>query len=129
MPEGWILATARAGASPEESSARRSPSRPSAARPSGEAAPKLTGGVRAIALRWFDAVERRLEGREWIACDHFTVAAIMMAGVLRGVRKTDLMEPFPRLKAYDERCIARPAWQRTLGLYAERLGVRVDDIR
>jgi glutathione S-transferase len=53
----------------------------------------------------------------------------MMACVLRGIRKTDLMEPFPRLKAYYERCQARPAWQRTLGLYAERLGVSVDDIR
>ena len=69
------------------------------------------------------------QDREWIACAEFTVADIMMAGVLRGIRKTDLMEPFPRIKAYYERCLARPAWQRTLGLYAERLGVSVDDIR
>ena len=48
---------------------------------------------------------------------------------LRSIRKTDLMEPFPRGKAYYERCRARPAWQRTLALYAERLGVSVDDIR
>ena len=53
----------------------------------------------------------------------------MMAGVLRGIRKTDLMEPFPSVKAYYERCLARPAWQRTLALYAERLGVSLDDIR
>jgi glutathione S-transferase len=38
-------------------------------------------------------------------------------------------EPFPAVKAYYERCQARPAWQRTLGLYAERIGVSVDDIR
>ena len=44
-------------------------------------------------------------------------------------RKTDLLEPFPKVKAYYARCVARPAWQRTLGLYAERLGVNVDDIR
>ena len=44
----------------------------------------------------------------------------MMACVLRGVRKTDLMEPFPRVRAYCERCLGRPAWQRTLALYAER---------
>ena len=43
--------------------------------------------------------------------------------------KTDLMDPFPKLKAYYGSCFARPAWQRTLGLYAERLGVSVDDIR
>jgi len=53
----------------------------------------------------------------------------MMAGVLRNIRKTDLMDPFPKLKAYFERCPARPAWQRTLELYAERFGVKVDAIR
>jgi glutathione S-transferase len=57
------------------------------------------------------------------------VADIMMAGVLRGIRKTDLMEPFAKLKAYHARCLARPAWQRTLALYAERLGVAVEEIR
>ncbi|HMG56852.1 MAG TPA: glutathione S-transferase family protein [Kofleriaceae bacterium] len=95
----------------------------------GEAADKLVPELRKIANRFLGDVERRLEDREWIACADFTVADIMMACVLRGIRKTDLMEPFPRLKAYYERCQARPAWQRTLGLYAERLGVSVDDIR
>jgi len=52
-----------------------------------------------------------------------------MASVLRGIRKTDLMEPYPRIKAYYERTQARPAWQRTLGLYAERVGANVDAIR
>jgi glutathione S-transferase len=96
---------------------------------SGKAAHKLHAEVPKLARRWLGDVERRLEDREWIACADFTVADIMMACVLRGIRKTDLMEPFPRLKAYYERCQARPAWQRTLGLYAERLGVSVDDIR
>ena len=90
---------------------------------------KLETEVRKLARRWFGDVERRLEDREWIACAEFAVADIMMAGVLRGIRKTDLMDPFPRLKAYYERCFARPARQRTLGLYSERLGVSVDDIR
>ena len=80
--------------------------------------------------RWrVTPIERRLQGREWIACTDFTVADIMMASVLRGIRKTDLMEPFPEVKAYYERCHARPAWQRTLAMYAERLGIRADDIR
>ena len=96
---------------------------------SGEAAHKLKAEVRKLASRWLGDVERRLEDREWIACTDFTVADIMMACVLRGIRKTDLMDPFPRINAYYERCRARPAWQRTLGLYAERVGVSVDDIR
>ena len=94
-----------------------------------KSAHKVKAEVRKLAGRWLGDVERRLEGREWIACDDFTAADIMMAGVLRTIRKTDLMEPYPRIKAYYERTHARPAWQRTLGLYAERVGVSVDDIR
>jgi len=90
---------------------------------------KLKTEVRKLAGRWLADVERRLDGREWIACADFTVADIMMAGVLRNVRKTDLLAPFPAIQRYYGRCFARPAWQRTLELYAERLGARVDDIR
>jgi glutathione S-transferase len=90
---------------------------------------KLEAEVRNLAARWLADVERRLEHNEWIAGADFTAADIMMAGVLRNIRKTDLMEPFPKIKAYYERCFRRPAWQRTLSLYAERLGVDVDRIR
>jgi glutathione S-transferase len=96
---------------------------------SGKAAQTLHQEVPKLAQRWLRDVERRLADREWIACADFTAADIMMAGVLRGIRKTDLMDPFPRTKAYYERCLARPAWQRTLALYAERLGINVDSIR
>ncbi|MBC7976107.1 MAG: glutathione S-transferase family protein [Myxococcales bacterium] len=93
------------------------------------AADKVKAEVEKLAGRWLGGVERHLEGRAWIACADFTVADIMMANVLRTIRKTDLMDPFPRIQAYDERCHARPAWQRTLAMTAERLGVSVDDIR
>ncbi len=96
---------------------------------SDKAAHNLRTATRKLADRWLGDVERRLEGREWIACADFTVADIMMAWVLRCIRKTDLMEPYPRIKAYYERAHARPAWHRALGLYAERLGVSVVDIR
>ena len=79
--------------------------------------------------RWFDGLERRLDGREWIACAEFTVADILLASVLRQVRKTDLIEPYPQLKAYYARALARPAWQRTLSLCAERQGMTVADMR
>ena len=94
-----------------------------------KAAPKLHAEVHKLARRWLADVERHLQDREWLADDEFTVADITMAGVLRAVRKTDLLDPFPKLKAYFERCFARPAWQRTLDLYATRLGVKVEDIR
>jgi glutathione S-transferase len=94
-----------------------------------KSAPHLHTEARKLAGRWLGHVERRLEGREWIACAEFTAADIMMAGVLRTIRKTDLLDPFPELKAYHDRCQGRPAWQRTLALSAERLGMRVDDLR
>ena len=96
---------------------------------SDKAAHKLRVEVRTLAGRWLGDVERRLENRERIARADFTVADIMMACALRSIRKADLMKPFPRVKAYYERCLARPTWQRTLRLYAERLGVSVVDIR
>lgn len=95
----------------------------------GGADENLRKQVRQLVDRWLGSVDARLEGRTWIACDDFTVADIMMTGVLRTIRKTDLMNGFPRLKAYYERCCARPAWQRTLELSAERLGMKVDEIR
>jgi glutathione S-transferase len=87
---------------------------------------------RAFLGQWADRVlgnlERRLDGRTWIACEEFSVADILLASVLREIRTTDLMEPHPRLKAYYARALARPAWQRTLVAYAQRLGVEVSDI-
>jgi glutathione S-transferase len=82
-----------------------------------------------LANRFFGGLERRLDGREWIACAEFTVADILLATVLRDIRKTDLMDSYPRLKEFYARALARPAWERTLGLYAQRLGVPVADIR
>ena len=78
--------------------------------------------------RWLAGLESRLDGREWIACADFTVADILLATVLREIRTTDLMDSYPRLKAYYARVFARPAWQRTLKLYSDRLGVAVADI-
>ena len=94
----------------------------------GEADKRRADMVKA-ANRWFDKLERRLDGRDWIACDDFTIADILLATVLREIRKTDLLAPYPRLTAYYARALARPAWRRTLSLYAERLGVEVADIQ
>ncbi|MBC8119933.1 MAG: glutathione S-transferase family protein [Burkholderiaceae bacterium] len=95
----------------------------------GEGAESRRAEMVEAAGRWFDGLERRLEGREWIACADFTVADILLATVLREIRHTDLLEPYPRLKTFYSRALARPAWERTLALYAERLDVAVADIR
>lgn len=90
---------------------------------------KLEGQVKQLAHRWLADLARRLDGCTWIATDDFTVADIMMAGVLRNIRKTDLLAPYPQIRAYYDRCFARPAWQRTLQAYADRFGVDVATIR
>lgn len=92
-------------------------------------ATRVLAETRKLATRWFGDLERRLEGREWIALAEFTVADIAMASVLRTIRQTDLMDPFPLIESYYERCHARPAWQRTLTLAAERLRKNVDELR
>jgi glutathione S-transferase len=94
-----------------------------------KSAANVLAETRKLAGRWFRDLERRLEGREWIALDEFTVADIALVSVLRTIRKTDLMDPFPRVRSYYERCHSRPAWQRTLTFAAERLGMTVDELR
>ena len=93
-----------------------------AARKLHEELPKLAG-------RWLSRLEERLAGDRWVAGDHFTVADLMLACVLRSIRKTDLLQPHPAVKTFYDRCMARPAWQRTLEMYAERLGTTVDAVR
>ena len=78
----------------------------------GRVHPGMTGEWRALRALW--ALEE---------------TGFLLATVLREVRKTDLIEPYPRLKAYYARAQARPAWQRTLSLCAERQGVTVANIR
>lgn len=78
----------------------------------------LTG----IGHRWLAGLERRLEGRDWIAAEAFTVADIVLAGVLREIREAELMDGYPNVRGFYARAFARPAWKRTLDLYAERLG-------
>jgi glutathione S-transferase len=81
------------------------------------------------AHRVLGGLERRLDGRTWIATDAFTVADMLVASVLRQIRRTDLFADYPRLRAYYARALARPAWQRTLERYADRLDADVADIR
>ncbi|MGF1474079.1 MAG: glutathione S-transferase family protein [Geminicoccaceae bacterium] len=58
----------------------------------------------------------------------FSIADILLATVLRDIRKTDLLDPYPQLTDYYARALSRPAWQRAISAYAERLGVTVADI-
>ncbi len=84
------------------------------------------GAARDFLVGWtrrvLENLDRRLDGRMWIAADDFTIADLLLASVLRQLRHTDLMDAWPNVTAFYDRAMARPAWTRTLDLYAERLG-------
>jgi glutathione S-transferase len=67
-----------------------------------------------------EAVQRRLAAVEtWLGDrdyleERFTAADLMMTTVLRILRHTDIVSGRPVLKAYEERCEARPAFERAL---------------
>jgi glutathione S-transferase len=72
--------------------------------------------------RVFGNLERWFDGREFVATDAFTVADILMAHVLHsGIKDKALLAPYPGVVAYRDRCLARPAWQRTLEAYFARV--------
>jgi glutathione S-transferase len=54
-------------------------------------------------------LEQHLQNRDYIAGERFTVADICVASVLAWVQRADAMAACPRLAAWLERCLARPA--------------------
>jgi glutathione S-transferase len=59
------------------------------------------------------ALEDWLDGRDYLE-DRFTAGDLLMTTVLRILRHTDLVSGRPALKAYQERCEARPAFRKAL---------------
>lgn len=72
--------------------------------------------------RMLGNLERWLAGRTWIATQEFTVADLLMAHVLAaGIKDEGLIAPYPGVVAYRDRCLARPAWKRTIEAYCARV--------
>jgi glutathione S-transferase len=59
------------------------------------------------------ALEEWLGNRDYLE-DRFTAGDLLMTTVLRNLRHTDIIAERPKLKAYQERCEARPAFQKAL---------------
>ena len=67
-------------------------------------------------------LESWLVDRDFIATDDFTVADILMAHVLSaGIKDEALIAPYPGVASYRDRCLARPAWKRTIKAYFARV--------
>lgn len=69
------------------------------------------------------ALEHWLDHREYIATDEFTVADILMSHVLSVVKDESLLKPYSKVRAYRDRCLARPSWQRTLDRYYKNVEI------
>jgi glutathione S-transferase len=94
-----------------------------------EAAPRRHEELPKLAHRWLARLNECLAARCWIATDQFSAADIMMAGVLRSIRHTGILQSHLAVRDFYDRCMARPAWEKTLNLYAQRVGASVDDVR
>ena len=66
-----------------------------------------------IALKRLGQVDAWLEGRDFLAGE-FSVADILMTTVVRLLEGMDYVERFPRLTAWRDRCMARPAYRKAL---------------
>jgi glutathione S-transferase len=74
---------------------------------------------------WTDMRVKQLDGwlanRQYVATDDFTVADILMTHVLDTVVRAEAMKPYANVVAYHARCLARPAWKKTIDAYCERV--------
>jgi glutathione S-transferase len=62
-----------------------------------------------------------LAGRAYVATDEFTVADILLTHVISGGTDQSLVQPHANVLAYQQRCMARPAWRRTVEAYRKRV--------
>jgi glutathione S-transferase len=67
----------------------------------------------AMVLKRLRDLEDWFEEREWLA-ERFSVADILMTSVLRLVDNMDMVERYPRVTAYRDRCMDRPAFKKAL---------------
>jgi glutathione S-transferase len=54
-----------------------------------------------------------LAGREWLT-ERFSAADILMTSVLRLLDRMEMVERYPNVTAYRDRCMARPAFKKAL---------------
>jgi glutathione S-transferase len=85
-----------------------------------------SGKHREFLVGWVNRVLTNLEhwlaDREFVATEDFTVADILMGHVLSaGIADEALIAPYSGLASYRDRCLARPAWKRTIEAYRARV--------
>ena len=70
-------------------------------------------GIEKLVHDRLDLLEKALGGKDYLE-GTFTVGDLMMTDVLRILDHTTIVEAYPQLSAYKQRCHARPAFQRAM---------------
>lgn len=76
-----------------------------------------------ILARFFGPLEKVFKTQSFVTGSEFTVADIILTGVLREVRKNEVLSKYPNLEKYRLRCEERPAFAKVLNAYEDRLGI------
>jgi len=79
--------------------------------------------ARGLAVRFYDELERAMDGRPWLAGDQYTYAdiAFYMAQLFGARMTAPMSDAHPRLQAWRERMSARPAVARVAGVMGRYL--------
>jgi len=84
-----------------------------------------SNSYREFLMQWANGHLKHLEywltGREFVVAESFTVADILMAHVLTEVKDESLFKPYINVRNYRDRCLARPAWKKTMESYCARV--------
>ena len=76
-----------------------------------------------ILARFLPEIDDRLAKQPFLVGEDFTVADIIFTCVLRELRKNEVLDAYPTVQAYRQRCEARPAFVKMLNAYEDRLGI------
>ena len=85
--------------------------------PDTEMKPRLTQWIE---MR-LEAIDERLGEHAYIIDETFTVADVLVVTMLRMLGGLGIVEKFANVRAYLARCEQRPAWQKVLDAYEDRL--------
>lgn len=70
--------------------------------------------VNAAIRQRLDQLATALGSHAYLVGECFTIADLMVSSVLKVLGHSDLLDPYPALCAYRDRCFARPAYQKAI---------------
>jgi len=82
---------------------------------------KPSDALKAWAKMRLEQLDGWLANRRFVATDEFTVADILMTHVISAGTDQSLVKPHPNVLSYQQRCMDRPMWKKTIEAYRERV--------